>query len=145
MTDRLTESDVTEHPLTQPLLRAHGRVAGCYALRCDIPPTVDAIQERWDGAELIRPGDAESLRDDLFEHLASADTVVYVGASERLYGRLCEHATKERRGATFLDPFPPTDIFDICYTCDPKKERSYAENLSRALDITVWVNGEVVG
>jgi len=145
MTDRLTESDVTEHPLTQPLLRVDGTVAGCYALRCDIPPTVDDIRGRWDRADLTHPEETESLRDNLFEHLANADTLVYVGKSGQLYNRLCEHATKERRGATFLDPFPPTDIYDICYTCDPKKERSYAENLSRALGVTAWVNGEVVG
>jgi hypothetical protein len=130
MTDQLTETDVTK-TLDQQ------RGPAVYALAVAVPDDIATVRERWDRVCDVRHAQ--------LKRLASAERVAYVGASESVYHRLCDHAAGESRQATLLQAFAPTRIIDVWW-CD----HPYAQEYSHAVELSqsgwcAYTDGEVVG
>ena len=126
----LTETDVTE-TLDQQ------RGPGVYALKVAVPDDIATVREQWDSVCDVRHAQ--------LKRLASAERVAYVGASESVYHRLCDHAAGEYRQATLLQAFPPTRIVDVWW-----HEHPDAHEYNRAVGLSesgwcCWTDGEVVG
>jgi len=130
MPNRLTETDVTE-TLDQ------SRGPAVYALAVAVPDDIATVRERWDSVCDVRHAQ--------LPRLASAERVAYVGASESVYHRLCDHAAGDYRQATLLEAFDPMRIIDVWW-CD----HPYSQEYNRAVGLSdcgwcVWTDGEVVG
>jgi len=130
MPNQLTEPDVTE-TLDQ------SRGPGVYALAVAVPDDIATVREQWDTVC--------DERHPQLQRLASAERVAYVGASEAVYHRLCDHAEGEYRQATLLQAFAPTRIIDVWW-----HEHPYAQEYNRAVGLSesgwcAYTDGEVVG
>jgi hypothetical protein len=103
----MNETDLTE-TLDRRGLLSDARNPGTYALICDAPDNIEPVARRWASISDTPMPDGYAAR------IADADTVAYVGASNRsIYGRLQDHTNGEVRQATFLTAFPPVDVLDV--------------------------------
>lgn len=129
LTERLDERDL--------LGVAHG--PGVYALECDVPDSPAAVQERWLAQHDHDPPD------DAYARLAAAERVAYVGASNDIYARLCDHVGGEVRRAAFLSAFSPTRVIDVW-----EHSGQFTAEFNRAMRLVrsgwvCWTDGELLG
>jgi hypothetical protein len=134
----MRESDLTERLDERDLLGVtHG--PGVYSLEVDVPDSAAAVQERW-----LAQHDHDAP-DDAYERLAAADQVAYVGASNDIYARLCEHVGGDVRRAAFLTVFDTVGVIDVWPDADP-----FSSEFNRAVRLTrdgwaVWTDGKLLG
>lgn len=138
LTDGMRQSTMTERLDERDLLGvAHG--AGCYALEVDAPDSEAACRERW-----LTHHDHEPPEDTL-ARVAQADRVAYVGASNDVYDRLCDHVAGDVRRAAFLAAFEPTRVVNVW-----EHDRPFDAEFNRAMRLVrdgwvCWSDGVLLG
>lgn len=134
MTDHLTPTTAHQTLDDKGWLQAsHG--PGVYALECEPPPDdPDAVHDRW-------AAHFETAPSGLFDSLAAADRLAYVGASSAVYGRIMDHAEGAVRQAAFLSVFEPVGVLGV-EAADHPEEREYGYARQWAADgWAVWYDG----
>jgi predicted GIY-YIG superfamily endonuclease len=136
---------MNETELTETLDRrgelADARGPGVYALEVAIPHHGEQIARYWHRYHDHAPSD------EFYTRLADADSVLYVGAADPVYDRLCDHVAGDVRKAAFLEAFPPESLHSLW----PKEsadaafanEFNVANSLAR-VDRRVWTDGRLL-
>lgn len=133
----MTPTEIREQLEQRGLVEAADR-SGVYALRVDVPDTIDAVQEAW-----LRTH-PEGLPEELLVPMAEAEDLLYVGGTGRpVRERLAEHAEGEVRQASLLQVFEPVAVVGVWNGGhSPMDERERARVLS--FDGTrCWCDGEI--
>lgn len=137
MTAGLTPTEMHQSLDSDGLLLASHN-AGVYAIRCNVPDSVEGVQRRWiDENDLALP-------DRYAEQLSQASRCVYVGASGDVYGRLQSHANGEVRKSSFVQAFPPVAVLNVTPHENPfEHERTLAYMLSGEGTVC-WTDGDLI-
>lgn len=110
------------------------RGPGVYALELAVP---DELGDAWDAA-------FDSRTDEAFvERAAAAERVLYVGASQDVYARLCDHFGGDARKARVMRVCPPVDVVDVTPSETPFERETLFAAAHADGSTLVWCNGDV--
>jgi len=134
----MQETDLTETLDRRGQLDA-ARGPGCYALVVETPDAADTVAREWREVHDAAPS-------GLYERVADADTILYVGASKSVYDRLCDHCGTKRKAA-FLEVFPPTGLHSLWPKASADVAFMEEQAVGRALSgptTRCWTDGELI-
>lgn len=133
----MNEADLTETLDRRGQLDA-ARGPGCYALEVEQPATVQQAINWWRNVRDVNPPN------DALARIATAESILYVGAASNVYERLCDHVAADVRRAAFLSAFPvkslhslwPKDSAEVAFREETAVARALAGPERR-----VWTDG----
>lgn len=135
----MNEAELTETLDSEGLLEvSYG--PGVYALELKFDSyAIKTLQRKWYEHFEIAPST------DFLGQLSHVDRLIYVGASNWMYDRLCDHVNGEKRKTAIMQVFPPADLFDI-RPCESPYDREYgiALDVAKINGARVWCNGELL-